>query len=665
MTAAQKLLDALSANGCNPRQTGPSQWSAKCPVHGDKSPSMSVGVGKDGAVLTCRVGCDVKLIVEAVGLQLSDLFDQPRQKGQRRILRTHDYIDENDELLYQTVRFEGTGDDRFRQRRPDGKGGWIWNLKDTRRVLYNLPAVREAIEAGTVILAAEGEHDADALIRAGTVATTNPLGAANWKPEYTAQLAGANVALVIDRDDTGRKRATTLAAELEGAGGCTIVGIYEPVEGKDAAEVLAMGYDLDTGFRAVDLDELATEANAQVDDVATPPTRKPGFYFKDKVGLLAAKLADDIQAIGPLAYGVDNIMWSYRDGVWRPDPRVVAHRATTLLGDRYRRSHSVNAEDIIRAQTPKITCDPVSEVINFRNGLYLWQADLLRDHTPDMLTTVQLSVDWNPDATCPAFDKFLGEVVPEDMVALVWEAIGYLLYSGNPLHRAYMLMGAGRNGKGTLLRVVGALIGAANYTAVSLHSLVNTRFSTANLFGKIANIAGDIDGTYLESTAMFKAITGQDQITAEHKGRDAFDFTPWAVPMFSANKVPPSADVTQGYLSRWLVIPFPNDFTGREDRHLDARLTTKAELQGIAAKAMPALRSLLERGDFQLPASGLKARDEFGRRVDQVRMWVDECCYLGDAQLFAPRTELYRYYRDNCGLARCAGLDCWCLEVKP
>jgi hypothetical protein len=204
-----------------------------------------------------------------------------------------------------------------------------------------------------------------------------------------------------------------------------------------------MGYDLDTGFRAVDLDELATEANAQVDDVATPPTRKPGFYFKDKVGLLAAKLADDIQAIGPLAYGVDNIMWSYRDGVWRPDPRVVAHRATTLLGDRYRRSHSVNAEDIIRAQTPKITCDPVSEVINFRNGLYLWQADLLRDHTPDMLTTVQLSVDWNPDATCPAFDKFLGEVVPEDMVALVWEAIGYLLYSGNPLHRAYMLMAPG------------------------------------------------------------------------------------------------------------------------------------------------------------------------------------------------------------------------------
>jgi P4 family phage/plasmid primase-like protien len=209
-----------------------------------------------------------------------------------------------------------------------------------------------------------------------------------------------------------------------------------------------------------------------------------------------------------------------------------------------------------------------------------------------------------------------------------------------------MLMGAGRNGKGTLLRALGALIGPANFTAVSLHSLVTTRFSSANLFGKLANIAGDIDGTYLESTAMFKAITGQDQIAAEHKGRDAFDFTPWAVPVFSANKVPPSADVTVGYLSRWLVIPFPHDFTGREDRRLDERLQTKSELQGIAAKAMPALRTLLARGDFDLPEAAIDARDEFARRVDQVRMWVDDCCKLGNPNWFAPRTALYRYYRD-------------------
>jgi len=369
-------------------------------------------------------------------------------------------------------------------------------------------------------------------------------------------------------------------------------------------------------------------------------------YYIDKVdGLRVATLARDIRAMGPLAAGRDDIMWSYRDGVWTSDRNVVRVRAAFLLGEDYRRSHGTNAEDVVRAMSPPIACEPVSEVINFRNGLYLWRAELLQPHSPDVLSTVQLSVDWDPDATCPEFDTWLSQVVPADMIELIWELIGYLLYSGNPLHKAVMLMGGGRNGKGTFLRVVNALLGERNVTSVSLHDLVSTRFSTVCLFGKIANIAGDIDGTYLETTATFKSITGQDQISGEHKGRDRFDFTPWAVPVFSANKIPPSVDTTTGYLSRWLVVPFPNDFTGHEDRTLDARLHAKDVLAGVAAKAMPALRRLMARGEFALPKSGQDARDEFGRRVDQVRAWVDECADVDPSHPFVLRTTLYGAYK--------------------
>jgi putative DNA primase/helicase len=397
-----------------------------------------------------------------------------------------------------------------------------------------------------------------------------------------------------------------------------------------------------------DLNELRRKIDTRApdrDDRTPTEPRKPGFYFKEKLGLLVATLATDVIAMGPLAEGADDIVWSYSDGVWSPDHHVVRRRTADLLGQRYRRGHGTNTEDVVRARVPRIACNPVPEVINFRNGLYLWQADQLRDHSPDVLSTVQLAVDWNPEATCPTFDTWLAQVVPADMIPTMWELVGYLMYSGNPLHKAVMLMGSGRNGKGTYLRVVNAVLGARNVTSVSLHDLVNTRFSTVSLFGKIANIAGDIDATYLESTATFKAVTGQDRISAEHKGRDRFDFTPWAVPVFSANKVPPSVDVTTGYLSRWLVVPFPNDFTGREDRTLDRRLHTKAELQGIAVKAMPALRRLLERGDFTLPESGQQARDEFTRRVDQVRTWVADCCEIGDPDRFTLRTLLYRDYK--------------------
>jgi putative DNA primase/helicase len=374
------------------------------------------------------------------------------------------------------------------------------------------------------------------------------------------------------------------------------------------------------------------------------PGADPVKYF-DKTGLLVTTLADDIIAMGPLAYGVDDITWAYSGGVWRPDRHVVRRRAARLLGSRYRRSHGTNAEDVVRFRSSEIKSEPVPESINFTNGLLDWRTGELLDHTHEVLSTVQLSVDYSPEAICPRFDEFLTEVLPADAVTMVWELIGYLMYSGNPLHKAVMLTGNGNNGKGTLLRVLTKLLGGeANVTAVSLHDLVNTRFTTASLFGKLANIAGDIDAKYLENTAMFKAITGGDSISAEHKGRDRFDFTPWAVPVFSANKVPPSADTTTGYFRRWLVVPFPNDFTGREDRSLDDKLQDPAELQGIAARGVAHLRHLLDRGDFELAEAASEARDEFVRRVDQVRTWIDDRCSIDPAHKAVNRSGLYVKY---------------------
>jgi putative DNA primase/helicase len=303
-------------------------------------------------------------------------------------------------------------------------------------------------------------------------------------------------------------------------------------------------------------------------------------------------------------------------------------------------------EAMVRAYAETITCDPIPDLINFGNGLLRWRTGELYAHTHEIPTTVQLDVDYDPDATCPAFEEFIAEVVPEDVVPTIWELIGYLMYSGNPLHKAVMLTGSGRNGKGTFLRAIESVLGSRNVTSVGLHDLVNTRFTTASLFGKLANIAGDIDATYMENTATFKGITGGDTISAEHKGRDRFDFKPWAVPMFSANRIPASADTSVGYLSRWLVVPFPNDFTGREDRHLDDRLHTAQEQRGIAARGIRALEALLDRGDFALTASGELAREEFMRRVDQVRTWLAECCEIHLEHPWVARTELYELYKN-------------------
>ncbi|WP_406399181.1 phage/plasmid primase, P4 family [Streptomyces sp. NBC_00879] len=375
------------------------------------------------------------------------------------------------------------------------------------------------------------------------------------------------------------------------------------------------------------------------------PAAPPEDAYFDRNGLRALDLAQGVFSMGPLAVGHDDELWAYEAGVWRPRPKVARARSTALLGQRFRNTHAANAESIVRANVPEISCDAVPEYVNFRNTLYRWKDDETCDHTPAVMSTVQMHTVWDPAAVCPEFDKFLTEVLPPDALDMVWELIGYLMFSGNPLHKAVMLTGAGRNGKGTLLRVMKALLGEENVTAVALADMTTDKFTTARLFGKTANIAGDIDATYLESTAKFKAITGNDLVSGEYKFGQKFDFVPWAVPMFSANKIPGSADVTTGYLSRWIVLHFPNSFLGREDDGLTGRLTTSAELSGIAAKAMPALRTLMERGNFELPESAKEALADFTRKVDQVRTWIDDCAELGPAFPHLNRTWLYECYK--------------------
>jgi hypothetical protein len=125
------------------------------------------------------------------------------------ILATYPYHDESSVLLFEVVRFDTTDPhQRFRQRRPDGKGGWIWDLKGVRRVLYRLPELIEARAAGKPILNCEGERDANTAVKLGYAATTMPGGINKWLKEYDEFLRGADVVVVSDNDPQARDPTT-------------------------------------------------------------------------------------------------------------------------------------------------------------------------------------------------------------------------------------------------------------------------------------------------------------------------------------------------------------------------------------------------------------------------------------------------------------------------
>jgi putative DNA primase/helicase len=280
---------------------------------------------------------------------------------------------------------------------------------------------------------------------------------------------------------------------------------------------------------------------------------------------------------------------------------------------------------MVRAKVPGIACEPVPELVNFRNGLLDWREGALGEHSPDVLSTVQLAVNWNPGAACPRFEKFLAEVLTPDDIGRMWETIGYLLMPGDPLHKMFLLYGPGFNGKGVLLRVLTALIGRQNVSAVSLHSLASERFARVALFGKLANVCGDIDATRIEQTGLLKQLTGEDLINAEHKFRKSFDFTSWAVPLFSANDIPSSSDTSYGWLRRWEVFRFPNIFP--DSPGLESALRQPAGLEGIAVRAVAELRELMERAAFTVTEAGKAAKAEFTAHQDPLWGWFEERCW--------------------------------------
>ena len=123
------------------------------------------------------------------------------------VVATYDYRDAEGALLYQICRLEPKS---FRQRRPDGKGGWIWDAGE-RRVIYRLPELLRYPDA--TVFFTEGEKDADRIADLGHCATT--IASGKWTPDCAQALAGRDVLIFEDNDDAGRKRARDAAQVLQ------------------------------------------------------------------------------------------------------------------------------------------------------------------------------------------------------------------------------------------------------------------------------------------------------------------------------------------------------------------------------------------------------------------------------------------------------------------
>jgi DNA primase len=227
-------------------------YTACCPAHKDKRPSLSFSENEDGKIMVyCHSGCTFSQIIQSLGITAKDLITSnapksyssnsinikvatpnpsavvksklhTKNKVQRQIEATYKYYDENNILVYESIKYKPK---QFSFRRPDHnkKGQYIYNLINTKLYLYQLVPLISAVKNNQTIHIVEGEKDVDNLMEIGLVATTNPMGASipkqrsKWLEDFNQYFKGANEVIIIpDNDAVGYNHVINIYNNLTG-----------------------------------------------------------------------------------------------------------------------------------------------------------------------------------------------------------------------------------------------------------------------------------------------------------------------------------------------------------------------------------------------------------------------------------------------------------------
>lgn len=305
-----------------------------------------------------------------------------------------------------------------------------------------------------------------------------------------------------------------------------------------------------------------------------------------------------------------------------------------------------------------------NEIVNVKTG-DRWPA------TPKFWTHGALAYDWNPAADAPTWRDFLKGVFPLDPSAppsgenfdaesaqFIEEFFGCCMTDDVHLQKAAMLVGAERSGKGTINHILRELVGPAAHVGLDIHQWLRGEKSTQALLGKRVGVFGDVrlkvarrygqtgydpGGLPHEAKGWLLNLTSGDPVTVPR----LFD-TAWhgVLPiklMMLSNEVPNLND--RVLPSRFVKVPFPVSFLGREDVTLKDRLM--AELPGIAARCIAAYAKARKSGGFTQPKSGLALAAEINAKSDPFTKMAMEC-FVADAEGFITKGAAFSRFEAWC-----------------
>jgi len=671
------ILHRLEAHNGQPAKRSGDGYSTRCPVHEDTHASLSVSEGDDGRVLIhCHAGCTVEAIMQVLGLPMADLFDDrdqgPAPRQRRKPTKTdppkpsrkpdYVYIDREGEPVHGTLREAGK---RFVQARADAASptGWFYGLGDIEPVLYRLPDVLQAVADGRTIYVCEGEKDTDRLRSLGLCATTNPMGAGKWRPQYTECLCGADIVILPDNDAPGMKHAEQVARSLHGvADRVRVLLLPELPEKGDVSDWL------DAGGTIEDLQALADNCEAYTPPATAATVTTDAAALTDEVlsalrdptdsgnaALLVALHGDDLR------FDHQRQRWLVWQGHWWADDGdgEVLRRAHDAARFRYRMIWDLFAEEeglkgavkaalkakehykltaalaiakVLRPVADASPWDVHPHLLGVENGVVDLRTGDLSAGDRDQRITQHIPVSFDPAAECPRWERFIREIADDrdDLAEYMRLAIGYSVTGETREQCLFVAHGRGATGKSTLTAALLSLAGpygrAASFEAFAdppghLESL-------AVLAGRRIVTAGETrENTRLNEQRLKSLSHGNDTLAAAFKHGHEFTFTPVCKLWLCLNHKPRVNDDSTGFWRSVRLLPFDRVFDPAAEP--DLADTLAAERAGILAWVVRAACDWYAHG-LQAVASVQTATAAWERQENPLLDWVEAALVLGD-----------------------------------
>jgi putative DNA primase/helicase len=280
---------------------------------------------------------------------------------------------------------------------------------------------------------------------------------------------------------------------------------------------------------------------------------------------------------------------------------------------------------------------PAAEIVSFTNQLIhiptfaTGATGFMFEHTPLFFSLNSMDFAFDPKAPVPVvWLEFLERLWPDDPGSIheLQKWCGYCLTADTSLQKILMLIGPPRSGKGTIARILTALLGAANVAGPTLSSFA-TNFGLWALLGKRLAIISDARITGRTDSApvieRLLSISGEDTLTIDRKNLAPVSTKLDTRLMLLSNELPRLGDSSSALSSRMVVLGLSESWLGREDHGLTGRLM--AELPGILLHfALPGWRMLKEDGRFIQPKSGDELVEELESLSSPIRAFINDRC---------------------------------------